>query len=85
MQNLRKIADSLLLDLIQKESKGLNISKEKFDFMIEAYKKDYEEEMNSSNLDYVQKKRMKALYNKAADNIKDYCQECLRINGRLVE
>lgn len=85
MQNLRKIADSLLLDLIQKESKGLNISKEKFDFMIEAYKKDYEEEMNSSNLDYAQKKRMKALYNKAADNIKDYCQECLRINGRLVE
>jgi len=86
MQNLKTLANTLLLDLINKESKGQNISKNDFDLMMEAYKKDYEDNIeNSRNLTSEQKKRLKHLYNVAADSIKDYCQECLRIDGRLVE
>lgn len=86
MQNLKTLANTLLLDLIDKESKGQNISKNDFDLMMEAYKKDYEDNIeNSRNLTSEQKKRLKHLYNVAADSIKDYCQECLRIDGRLVE
>ena len=86
MQNLKTLANTLLLDLIDKESKGQNISKNDFDLMMEAYKKDYEDNIeNSSNLTSEQKKRLKHLYNVAADSIKEYCQECLRIDGRLVE
>lgn len=39
MQNLKTLANTLLLDLIDKESKGQNISKNDFDLMMEAYKK----------------------------------------------
>ena len=86
MQNLKTLANTLLLDLIDKESKGQNISKNDFDLMMEAYKKDYEDNIeNSRNLTSEQKKQLKHLYNVAADSIKDYCQECLRIDGRLVE
>lgn len=86
MQNLKTLANTLLLDLIDKESKGQNISKNDFDLMMEAYKKDYEDNIeNSRNLTSEQKKRLKHLYNAAADSIKEYCQECLRIDGRLVE
>ena len=86
MQNLKTLANTLLLDLIDKESKGQNISKNDFDLMMEAYKKDYEDNIEKSrNLTSEQKKRLKHLYNVAADSIKEYCQECLRIDGRLVE
>lgn len=85
MQNIKRMADALLLDLINKESNGLSIKKENFDFMIEVYKKDYGEEINSRKLEKEQKKILRDLYNKAADSIKDYCQECLRIKGRLIE
>ena len=86
MQNLKTLANTLLLDLIDKESKGQNISKNDFDLMMEVYKKDYEDNIeNSRNLTSEQKKRLKHLYNVAADSIKEYCQECLRIDGRLVE
>gem|GEM_PF-4738296 len=51
-----------------------------------AYKKDHENKIDSSDkLSPEQKSKLKQLYNKAADNIKDYCQECLRINGRLIK
>ena len=85
MQNIKRMADALLLDLINKESNGLSIKKKNFDFMMEAYKKDYGEEINSRKLEKEQKKILRDLYNKAADSIKDYCQECLRIKGRLIE
>ncbi len=85
MQDIKRMADALLLDLINKESNGLSIKKENFDFMMEAYKKDYGEEINSRKLEKEQKKILRDLYNKAADSIKDYCQECLRIKGRLIE
>ena len=53
--------------------------------MIEAYKKEHENRIDSSEqLTAEQKEKLKSLYNKASDNIKDYCQECLRINGRLI-
>lgn len=40
MQNIVKVlADTLLVDLFQKESQGANISKNEFDVMMEAYKK----------------------------------------------
>ena len=54
--------------------------------MMEAYKKDHENRIDCSNqLKSEQKEKLKNLYNKTADNIKDYCQECLRIEGRLIE
>ena len=87
MQNIVKVlADTLLVDLFQKESQGANISKNEFDVMMEAYKKDHEHKIDSSDqLSPEQKEKLKTLYNNAADNIKDYCQECLRINGRLIK
>ena len=85
MQNIKRMADALLLDLINKVSKGLSIKKDNFDLMMEAYKKVYGEEINSRKLEKEQKKILRDLYNKAADSIKDYCQECLRIKGRLIE
>ena len=87
MQNIVKIlADTLLVDLFNKNSKGADISKKEFDVMMEAYKKDHENRIDSSDqLEPEQKEILKQLYNKAADNIKDYCQEFLRIDGRLVD
>ena len=87
MQNIVKVlADTLLVDLFQKSSQGANISKNEFDVMIETYKKDHENKIDSSDrLSPEQKEKLKQLYNKAADNIKDYCQECLRIDGRLID
>ena len=87
MQNIVKVlADILLVDLSNKNIKGANISKNEFDVMMEAYKKDHENRIDSSNqLEPEQKEKLKQLYNKVADNIKDYCQECLRIDGRLID
>lgn len=87
MQNIVKVlADTLLVDLFQKDSRGVDISKNEFDVMMEAYKKDHEDKIdNSDRLSLEQKSKLKQLYNKAADSIKEYCQECLRINGRLIE
>ena len=87
MQNVVKVlADTLLVDLFNKNSKGADISKSEFDVMMEAYKKDHENRIDSSNqLEPEQKEKLKQLYNKVADNIKDYCQECLRIDGRLID
>lgn len=87
MQNIVKVlADTLLVDLFQKDSQGADISKNEFDVMMEAYKKDHENKIDSNDrLSPEQKSKLKQLYNKAADNIKDYCQECLRINGRLIK
>ena len=87
MQNVVKVlADTLLVDLFNKNSKGADISKKEFDVMMEAYKKDHENRIDSSDqLEPEQKEILKQLYNKAADNIKDYCQECLRIDGRLID
>lgn len=87
MQNIVKVlADTLLVDLFQKDSRGADISKNEFDLMMEAYKKDHEDKIdNSDRLSLEQKSKLKQLYNKAADSIKEYCQECLRINGRLLE
>ena len=54
--------------------------------MMEAYKKDHENRIDSSKqLRPEQEEKLKNLYNTAADNIKDYCQECLCIEGRLVK
>ena len=87
MQNIVKVlADTLLVDLFNKNSKCADISKNEFDVMMEAYKKDHENKIDSSDrLSPEQREKLKTLYNNAADNIKDYCQECLRINGRLVK
>ena len=87
MQNIVKVlADTLLVDLFQKDSQGADISKNEFDVMMEAYKKDHENKIDGSDrLSLEQKSKLKLLYNKAADSIKEYCQECLRINGRLLE
>ena len=87
MQNIVKVlADTLLVDLFQKDAQGAAISKNEFDVMMEAYKKDHEDKIDSSDrLSPEQKSKLKQLYNKAADNIKDYCQECLRIDGRLIK
>lgn len=86
MQNIKTLADLLLVDLIDKESKKQNISKNEFDIMMETYKKGYEDSIKNNNkLTSDQKNKLKELYDKAADSIKDYCQECLRIDGRLIE
>ena len=80
------LADTLLVDLFQKDAQGADISKNEFDVMMEAYKKDHENKIDSSDrLSLEQKSKLKQLYNKAADSIKEYCQECLQINGRLIE
>ena len=87
MQNIVKVlADTLLVDLFQKDSQGADISKNEFDVMMEVYKKDHENKIDGSDrLSLEQKSKLKLLYNKVADSIKEYCQEYLRINGRLLE
>lgn len=87
MQNIVKVlADTLLVDLFQKSSQGANISKNEFDVMMEAYKKDHENKIdNSDQLTSEQKVKLKSFYNNAADSIKEYCKERFRIEGRLVE
>ncbi len=87
MQNIYKIiADMLLGDLYQKKSQGRNISKKKFDMMIESYKLDHEDKINkNSQINKERKAILKDLYNKTADNVRDYCLESLRDKGRLIE
>ncbi len=87
MQNIVKVlADTLLVDLLQKNSKGTNISKSEFEAMMEAYKKEHGNRIDDSKqLTTEQQRKLKELYNKASDNVKDYCLECLRIDGRLVK
>lgn len=54
--------------------------------MIAAYKKDHEQRIdNNIQLTFDQKSKLKNLYNEIADNVKDYCQESLRIEGRLAD
>lgn len=87
MQNIVKVlADTLLVDLFQKESQGANISKNEFDVMIEAYKTEHKNRVDEcSGLTLEQKRKLKDTFNKTLDNFKEYSQECLRINGRLIE
>ena len=87
MQNIVKLlADTILVDLFQKNSKGENISKKEFDVMIAAYKKDHGHRIGNSNqLTPEQKGKLKELYDDIADGVKEYCQEYLRIEGRLVD
>lgn len=87
MQTLEKIlSDIMLIDLIRKECSGANISKAELDLMVESRKLAHEKEVdNCPQLSDEQKRKLKDSFNKAADNIKEYSQECLRINGRLIE
>ena len=87
MQNLEKIlSDIMLIDLLRKECSGANISKVEFDLMVESRKLAHEREIdNCPQLSDEQKRKLKETFNKAADNIKEYSQECLRINNRLIE
>ena len=87
MQNLEKIlSDIMLIDLLRKEYSGANISKVEFDLMVESRKLAHEREVNNCpQLSDEQKRKLKETFNKAADNIKEYSQECLRINNRLIE
>lgn len=87
MQNLEKIlSDIMLIDLLRKEYSGANISKVEFDLMVESRKLAHEREIdNYPQLNDEQKRKLKDSFNKAADNIKEYSQECLRINNRLIE
>ena len=87
MQNLEKIlSDIMLIDLLRKEYSGANISKIEFDLMVESRKLAHEREVNNCpQLSDEQKRKLKDSFNKAAINIKEYSQECLRISGRLIE
>ena len=87
MQNLEKIlSDIMLIDLLRKEYSGANISKVEFDLMVESRKLAHEREVNNCpQLNDEQKRKLRDSFNKAADNIKEYSQECLRINNRLIE
>jgi hypothetical protein len=54
--------------------------------MVERRKLAHEREIdNCPQLNDEQKRKLKDSFNKAADNIKEYSQECLRINNRLIE
>ena len=76
----------MLIDLLRKEYSGANISKVEFDLMVESRKLAHEREVNNCpQLSDEQKRKLKETFNKAADNIKEYSQECLRISGRLIE
>lgn len=76
----------MLIDLLRKEYSGANISKVEFDLMVESRKLAHEREIdNCPQLNEEQKRKLKDSFNKAADNIKEYGQECLRINNRLIE
>lgn len=49
MQNIIQVlADTLLIDLIQKNQRGEKINKKEFDFMMESYKKDHEENLKNN-------------------------------------
>lgn len=87
MQNLeKKLSDIMLIDLLRKEYSGANISKVEFDLMVESRKLAHEREVNNCpQLNDEQKRKLKDSFNKAADNIKEYSQECLRISSRLIE
>lgn len=87
MLTLEKIlSDKAVADLIQKEALGEKIRKVDFDLMIESRKLTHEKEINAcTQLSDKQRRKLKDSFNKAADNIKEYCQERLRINGRLIE
>lgn len=87
MQNLIKtLADTLFVDLVNKDCNGANINKNKFDVMIEAYKAEHKNRVDDcSRLTPEQKSKLKDTFNKMLDNFKKYRQECLRINGRLIE
>ena len=87
MRTLEKIlSDIMLIDLLRKECSDANISKAEFDLMVESRKLAHEKEVdNCPQLSDEQKRKLKDSFNKAADNIKEYSQECLRINGRLIE
>ena len=62
------------------------ISKNEFDVMIAAYKKDHRHRIGNSNqLSPEQKGMLKELYDEITDGVKEYCQEYLRIEGRLVD
>lgn len=87
MQNLEKIlSDIMLIDLLRKEYSGANISKVEFDLMVESRKLAHEREIdNCPQLSDEERRKLKDSFNKAADNIKEYSHECLRISGRLIE
>lgn len=87
MRSLEKIfADLLLVDLLHKDSIRAEISKNEFDLMVEAYKKDHEDRVyKCDQLTEEQKWKLKDKFNKAVDNLKEYSQECLSINGRLID
>lgn len=87
MQNLIKtLADTLFVDLVNKDCNGANINKNEFDVMIEAYKAEHKNRVDDcSGLTPEQKSKLKDTFNKMLDNFKKYRQECLRINGRLIE
>ena len=87
MQNIIKVlADTLLIDLIQKNQRGEKINKSEFDSMMESYKKSHENNLKKNNqLEDEQIEILTKIYNKTADNIKEYCLEYLRIEGRLIE
>jgi hypothetical protein len=54
--------------------------------MIEAYKAEHKNRVDDcSGLTPEQKSKLKDTFNKMLDNFKKYRQECLRINGRLIE
>ena len=87
MQNLIKtLADALFADLVNKDYNGADINKNEFDVMIEAYKAEHRNRVDDcSGLTPEQKSKLKDTFNKMLDNFKKYRQECLRINGRLIE
>lgn len=87
MQNIIQVlADTLLIDLIQKNQRGEKINKSEFDSMMESYKKNHENNLKKNNqLEDEQIEILTKIYNKTADNIKEYCLEYLRIEGRLIE
>ena len=87
MQNLIKtLADALFVDLVNKDYNGADINKNEFDVMIEAYKTEHKNRVDEcSGLTLEQKRKLKDTFNKTLDNFKEYSQECLRINGRLIE
>ena len=87
MQNLEKIlSDIMLIDLLSKEYSGAKISKVEFDLMVESRKLAHKREIdNCLQLSDEERRKLKDSFNKAADNIKEYSQECLRINNRLIE
>ena len=87
MQNLEKIlSEIMLIDLLRKEYSGAKISKVEFDLMVESRKLAHEREIdNCLQISDEERRKLKDSFNKAADNIKEYSQECLRINNRLIE